>query len=195
MSIEIKSDINNLELFSENYPFRLPLRIRNFEKETEFAKFSKNCERIIRTSMEYKLWRNYIVDILGINECAITKENVSEVSVEVHHHIPSLYILIKTIINKNIEKEIEFSTFDICLESIQLHFENKVGYVVLINSIHEKFHNGFLNIPTKMVKGNYKEFLSEYNRYIDEDDLEVINSRLNIVECSSGWSRDNYPGL
>ena len=58
--VEVKSNVEGLELYSDNYPFRLSLRVRNFENEAEYKKFIKNCEMNIRRSIEYKLWRNYI---------------------------------------------------------------------------------------------------------------------------------------
>ena len=58
--------------------------------------------------------------------------------------------------------------------------------------MHEKFHNGFLSIPLQLVRGNYKTFLEEYSKYMDDDDLETIESRLSITESNCGWSRDNY---
>ena len=35
MTEEVKSNVEGLELYSDQYPFRLPLRIRNFENELE----------------------------------------------------------------------------------------------------------------------------------------------------------------
>ena len=154
---DVKADVKGLELYSDDHPFRLPLRVKNFEDTSAYNKFIKNCERLIRASSEYKLWRKYIVDVLGVNTCTITHEKMDEVTIDVHHHVPSLYIAVKTIINKNIEKETEFSTFDVCLETIELHFKNKIGYTTLISSMHEKFHNGFLSIPIDYVKGDYKQ--------------------------------------
>ena len=194
-NIEVKSNVDGLELYSENYPFRLPLRIKNFEDEASFKKFARNVESTVRHSVEYKFWRKYILDVLGVNECMITKESMSEVTLEIHHHVPSLYCMVRTLINKRIEKEQEFSTFDIALETIELHFANKVGYVTLISSIHEKFHNSCLQIPIKLVKGNYHAFLEEYSKYIDDDDMDRITSRLAVKESNCDWSKDNYPGL
>ena len=51
--VEIKSNIEKLELYSEQYPFSLPLRIKNFENEADYNKFIKNCEKLIRGSVEY----------------------------------------------------------------------------------------------------------------------------------------------
>jgi hypothetical protein len=190
---EIQSNVKNLELFSENYPFRLALRIRNFENETNYKKFIRNCESLVRKCNEYKLWRNYIIDVLQINTCMITHESIDQVTVDVHHHIPSLYTLISALINKKIENTEDFCSFDIAHEAIELHFKNKIGYATLISSIHEKFHNGYLTIPISFIKGDYKYFLDNYSKFLDDPDIETIQSRLAINESNCTWARDEYP--
>lgn len=191
--MEVKSNVENLELYSDTHPFRLSLRIRNFENETEYKKFVKNCELLVRRCNEYKLWKAYIVDVLQINSCMITHENITEVSIEVHHHIPSLFTLISSLVNKHIEKSEDFCSFDIAQEAIELHFKNKIGYVTLLKSMHEKFHNGYLDIPIELVKGDYNYFITEYSKYLDESDVDTINSRLAMKETNCDWSKDDYP--
>jgi len=190
--VNIQSNVENLELYSDSYPFRLSLRIRNFDSEASYKKFIRNCEAIIRKSMEYKLWKGYIIDVLQINECMITHEKMDEVTIEVHHHIPSLYVLISALVNKKIEEDSEFCTFEICQEAIELHYKNKIGYVTLLKSMHEKFHNGKLDIPIELVKGDFLFFLNSYASYIDESDMETINIRRAITMSNCSWSRDNY---
>ena len=195
METEVKSNIKNMELYSDTFPFRLSLKIRNFENEAEYKKFLKNVEMLIRRCHEYKLWRDYIIEVLQINTCMITNESVEQVKIEVHHHIPSLFTLVSGLVNKRIETEKDFNTFDIAQEAIQLHFKNKVGYVTLLRSMHEKFHNGYLNIPISMVKGDYKHFLSQYLQYIDQEQADVIESRLAISEHNCSWAKDDYSDL
>jgi len=190
---EVKSNVEGLELYSDNYPFRLSLRIRNFERETDFKKFLKSCEKLVRGSLEYRMWRNYIIDVLGVNTCMVTDEKMDEVSIEVHHHIPPLYDVIKALVNRKIENSEEFSTFDMALEIIELHFANKIGYLSLIQSMHEKLHNAYLSVPISFVKGDYQYFLREFSKYLDDEDLDKINSRLAVNESNCSWSRDNYP--
>jgi len=189
---EIKSNVENLELYSDNYPFRLSLRIRNFENETEYKKFLTNCEKIVRGSLEYKYWRNYIIDVLGINACMVTEEKMDEVTIEVHHHIPSLYTLIKAVVNQKMENSEDFCTFDIAIKTIELHFANKIGYLTLISSMHEKLHNGYLTVPISFVRGDYKFFVREFSKYLEDEDLDKINSRLAVNESNCVWTRDNY---
>lgn len=192
---DIDSNIEKLEIYSDRHPFSLPLRISNFENEATYKKFVKNCEMMIRRSIEYKEWRNYITDVLQVNECMITHERMEDVTVEIHHHVPSLYTLVTALVNKRIENNEEFCTFDICQNTIEIHFQNRVGYVALLKSMHEKFHNGKLDIPLSFVKGDYNYFIREYSRFLDEADIETIQARLAINEHNCSWSRDNYSNV
>jgi hypothetical protein len=191
---EIKSNVEDLRLYSDNYPFNLSLRISNFDSESDYKKFIRNCEMLIRRCGEYKLWRNYIKDVLQVDECMITHEKNSEVTIDVHHHIPSLFVLVSALVNRNIETNAEFCTFDLCKEIIELHFQNKIGYVTLLKSMHEKFHNGRLSIPVDLVKGDYRSFMNTFSKYLDEADLESMEERMVCKDTNSySWSRDNYP--
>jgi len=191
--VEVKSNVETLELYSDNYPFSLSLRINNFESESDYKKYVRNCETGIRRCIEYKLWKRYIIDVLQINECMITHEKISDLTIEVHHHVPSLYVLVAALINRRIENNEEFCTFDICQEAIDLHFQNKIGYVTLIKSMHEKFHNGKLGIPISFVKGDFRWFIQNFRKYIDEVDMETIDDRLATNETNCDWARNEYP--
>lgn len=193
--VNIDSNVETLEIYSDRHPFSLSLRISNFENEATYKKFVKNCEMMIRRSIEYKEWRNYIVDVLQINECMITHEKMEDVTIEVHHHVPSLYTLTTALVNKRIEQNEEFCTFDICQEAIELHFQNRVGYVTLLKSMHEKFHNGKLDVPIKFVKGDYNHFVREYSQFLDEADLETIQARLVVTEHNCSWTRNDYQSI
>lgn len=192
---EVKSNVEKLELYSDSYPFNLSLRVSNFDDESQYSKFIKNVEKMVRNSTEYRLWTDYIRDVLGVQTCFITNERMDQLKIDIHHHIPSLYILVKSIVNKKIENNEEFCTFDIATESIEIHFKNKVGYIPLIKSMHEKFHNGFLRIPIHLVKGDYQWFIKNYSDYLDQEDLDTINERLSITTNQHNWTVDNYPGL
>lgn len=188
-----KLDDNIFKL--ENSEFELSLRIDGFSDEKEMFKFIKSCEKMVRQSPEYKLWVNYIVDVLGQNRCEFTNENINECSIEVHHHPICLYTIIQTIINDCIAKQERFSTFDISRKTIELHFQNKVGYVTMLSNLHEKYHNGFLQIPIEFVHGDYKHILTNYK--IEDDEYKRILSLCNVHkdDVKLSWSKDNYPGV
>lgn len=192
-NINIFSNVESLELYSDSHPFRLSLRINNFDSETAYKKFVKNCELLVRRCNEYKMWKDYIIDILQVNSCMITHEEVGQVTIDVHHHIPSLFTLICALVNKKIDNSQEFCSFDIAQEAISLHFQNKIGYTTLIKTMHEKFHNGHLQIPIGLVKGDYRWFIREYSKYLEDDDLNTINARLAVQHSDVSWTKDNYP--
>jgi hypothetical protein len=196
---DVKADVQGLELYSDNYPFRLPLVTKSFENEGEFTKFVRNCEKLFRGSLEYKLWKQYIIEVLGISECMLTKESINECTVEVHHHIPSLFVLMKTLVSKKLVDQEGFTSFDIAKETMGLHYMNKVGYAVLVKALHERLHNGVLEIPIRIVRGDYKYFIDTYKDYLDEEDLELLNRRMSINNITDSelynWSKDNYPGI
>lgn len=195
METEIKSNVERLELYSDNYPFNLSLRIQTFEGEADYNKFIKNCEKLIRGCLEYKLWRNYITDVLQIQTCAITEERMDQTNIDIHHHPVSLFTIVKSLVNEKLEKEEPFCSFDISIKAIELHFSNYIGFIPLLSDLHEKYHNGFLNLPRNMIKGNYNAYLEEYSKYLDEEELENIQNKLSITEHNCNWSVDNYPGF
>jgi hypothetical protein len=190
--IEVKSNVESLELYSDNYPFSLALRISNFESEGEYKKFVKAVERMVRASLEYRHWKRYIIDVLQINKCMITNEKITDLTIEVHHHLPSMYVLVSALVNRRIDKGDEFCTFDIAHEAIELHFQNKIGYVTLIKSMHEKFHNGKLGIPVNLIKGDYRYFINTFSKYLDESDLSTIDERLVVHETNCTWDSEHY---
>ena len=82
-----------------------------------------------------------------------------------------------------------FCSFDIATSVINLHYENKLGYIPIVKSLHEKFHNGYLQIPMNLIHGNWKYMLSQFS--FDDDDMDTITSRLAINKNNCGWT-DRY---
>ena len=191
---KVETDVTNVFKL-ENSPFELSLRIDNFSDEKEEIKFIKSVEKMVRNSPEYRLWVDYIVESLGQNKCEFTGELKSETSVDVHHHPICLYTIVKAVIDDKLKKHQSFCTFDISREVIEMHFQNKVGYVLMLSSLHEKYHNGFMQIPIEFVNGDYKYILK--NLEIEKEEYERI-----LLLCSvhkddivQKWSKNNYPGL
>jgi len=193
--ITVESNIENLELYSDKYPFRLALRIDKFENEADYKKFIRNCEKLVRGSIEYKLWKDYIKDVLNVNSCMITNENSADCCLEIHHHVPTLYQLLKAVINRRLESNEPFCVFDICTDCIEIHFQNRIGYLALITSMHEKVHSGSLKIPKQLIRGNFQSFLNDFSRYLDDEDLNQIYDKLAVSESNTGWSAGSYPGM
>jgi len=194
---EIKRDKTEDIVFSiKESDFNLPLRINTFESNKELDRFVKDVERMIRISLEYKYWIKYITEALGINECAFTYEKLSECKIEIHHHPITLYLICKAITERKIEMDQAFCTFDVATEVIELHFKNKVGYIPLLASLHEKYHKGFLQIPIEFVRGDFEYILNQYP--FEDKDLDRICELRSITKskCQEYWNVEKgYPSI
>lgn len=179
----------------ENAPFELALRIDSFSNEKEQIAFIKSVEKMVRFSPEYKLWVGYIIDTLGQNKCEFTGEIKGECPVEVHHHPICLYTIVKTLIDKKLQNHESFCTFDIAKEVIELHFQNKIGYVVMISDLHAKYHNGFMQIPIEFVNGDYKYMLTHYEMEKEEYSRILLLCGIHKDDIVQSWGNNNYPGL
>ncbi len=175
--------------------FNLPLRISSFNTAKDYENFVKNVERVVRYSQEYKLWVKYISDHLGHSECALSKENINECALQVHHHPITLYTVVKAVLTDLMSRGAEFSTFDVATKVIELHFQNKVGYMVLLSDLHNKYHAGFLNLPIELVHGDYRHIIQTYS--IDENEYDRVCRLCNVHvdDMKQVWQKDNYPGI
>ena len=195
----ITSDQVNLKLMIEgeqdNPISTLPLRRKGFDDDKEFSKFIHNIERLLRSSTEYKDWVRYVKDVLGYSACAITDEKAAELTIEIHHHPINLYTICKGVVTSYINKEKEFCSYDIALECINLHYKNQIGYIPLIASIHEKYHNGFLRIAIEKCHGDWRFILNTYP--LDEIDVAIVSelAQVKLEDMKHEWKRGSYPGI
>lgn len=171
----------------------LEFRITDFEVEKEHNKFVKAVESLIRRSPEYKLWVNYIKDTQSYNYCFFTNEIGEEVTIDIHHHPFTLYDLVVMAVDDKISKEIPFASVDIMEEILKLHYEDKVGYIPMIRTLHEKYHNGFLDIPISIVLGNWKELFKLYpDMSPDIKDKVSRLASIDTVATPISWAKDAY---
>lgn len=179
----------------ETSPFDLSLRIDSFPDEKEQIRFIKAVEKMVRFSIEYRLWVDYIVETLGQNRCEFTNEVKGECPVEVHHHPICLYSIVKAVIDDKLRKHQSFCTFDIARDVIELHFQNKVGYVVMLSDLHAKYHNGFMQIPIEFVNGDFRHILRTYEIEKDEYDRILLLCAVHKDDIVQSWTKDGYPGI
>jgi len=172
---------------TKDYHYSLSLKRIDFETEKEFDSFIKNSERLVRVSNEYRLWINYLRESLNYKFCQITEESLDDVSVEVHHHPFSLFLLSKYLISEKMSLNEEFSTFDIASEIMFLHFNMKVGFILLVKTLHEKFHNGSLDLPMELIKGDYTYLLDRFLKYASDSELNMINKYLSVNFNNCNW--------
>jgi len=185
---EIVISSKDQEVSVSTSPYTLALKRKDFETEKELNSFIKSCERLIRISPEYRIWTDFIRESLGFSSCQLTGEIHTQTTVDIHHHPFTLWSLVKCAIMKRIANAQEFCSYDISSEIIQLHYDLKISFCVLVSSLHEKYHRGFLQIPMELIRGNYQYIIDHYMRFLEDDEIEYIMSKLSINKDNCGWT-------
>ena len=182
--IDSEQNNDNLILKSNYFPFQLSMYIEGFPDEKSENKFIKQVKRIIRSSPSYREWVKYIREVQHVNRCVLTNESDSELTVEIHHHPIALHNIIQMVMYKKMATNEKFNEYTIQNDVMTLHFENKVGYIPIITSLHEKFHNGFLDLPIKYVQGYWELFYDEYKQYASHEIIQTIEKYQLIVDAN-----------
>lgn len=185
-------DENQNKLQSDFSEYTLKMSREAIEDEKLLNKFIKKCEALIRTSPEYSDWTDYIRNVMEMTECQITGEAHSQAKSDIHHHPFCLYTLVKGVILKRVINEKEFTSMEIMTEVLDMHYKMKAPFIVLLKSIHEKYHNGFINLPMELVQGDKNYFIKEYGGFLDVEDLDPIVEKMKINWTNCGYSQTKY---
>ena len=164
--------------------------ILNNEKDR--VKFIKRCEKVIRSSMEYRDYIQYLKENVDMAHCAfyqkVSSNDSKRVKIEIHHEPFTLYDYVEVVVDRFITEGLPLNDLMISDEIMELHYNNQVGLIPLSKTIHEVVHNSNkIVIPLNMVYGDYASFLSDpkYESYVEDlyDKLEVkLNASKNVTE-------------
>jgi hypothetical protein len=100
-------------LRSDYFPFNLSLKIHGFDDEKQETKFVKKVKAMVRSSIEYSDWRDYIKEVNDQNNCILTDESGLAVTIELHHHPISMESIIRLILYRNYQENISFNAFEV----------------------------------------------------------------------------------
>jgi hypothetical protein len=166
--------------FSLNNQY-LSLKRKTFSSEKSHNHFIKACVRMIRSSVEYREWASYVKDVMGYKTCVFTNEVSDQLTIDIHHHPLCLFDIVNIVVSTYLKNQIEFSSPDVSKDVLLLHYTNNVGYVPLISSLHEKYHNGYLTIPPKFIAGKW-DYLINTPGYVVSDEVKLKVSELMKAE-------------
>lgn len=159
--------------------FNLPLKRTDFTDEKELTRFTKKCVSMIRQTIEYRDWVSYVKDSMGHKICLFTQESSDELTVEIHHHPLTLFDYVSIVLNTYMANALEFSSLDIMRDVLLLHFNDQVGYVPMVTTLHEKYHNGYLTIPPKYIQGVWDYIITCNNYIIPTDITDKVSELMN----------------
>jgi len=155
----------DLELIMDNFKREEYPSLISIESESSLDYNIPTIERKIRTDDMYTLWREhekrYENATSDVIEQLDTKE-LKRTKVELHHHPMNLYDVVETVGLHLLLKNGKTDAYEITKVVLIEHLLGNVGYVPLLITDHQKYHDGLLEIEDKDIKGNYKEFIKKY---------------------------------
>ena len=169
----ISYDEKNPSLHSPYAEFDLPFyqTKETLQDIDTFRNFLKNAETRFRASKEYKAYKAYLIEYIGINRCQIFGNiTTDDASIELHHNVLGLFDICLLITLHTINTVGIISTFDLIQMLIIQHWNNRVGVTFLSKTAHQIYTNdpeGF--IPPDMTFGAWWELLSNYKYGITYD--------------------------
>lgn len=129
-----------------------------------YRNFLKNAERRFRASREYKAYKAYLIEYIGLDRCQIFGNiTIDDADIELHHNVLGLFDICLLISSHIVNTVGYISTFDLIQLLIQEHYNNRVGVTFLSKTAHQVFtndDNGY--IPPEQTFGKWWELLSIY---------------------------------
>ena len=136
-----------------------------------FRNFLRNAETRFRASREYKAYKAYLIEHIGINRCQVFGNiTTDDADIELHHNVLGLFDICLLICSHVINTVGAISTFDLIQLLIFEHWNNRVGVTFLSKTAHQIYTNdpdGY--IPPNMTFGAWWELLSNYRYGITYD--------------------------
>ncbi len=137
----------------------------------DWKRIIKKCEIMIRSSLEYRQYIQFLKANLDYNRCAVLRGIHStpekHYSIEVHHSPYTLFDIVQVVLTKHLDEYGEINLFNVCKEVMELHYEGKVGLIPLTVTVHEMVHNGKIFIPLNLIYQDYAGFTEEYSPWIE----------------------------
>lgn len=169
------------------------------------VKFIKRCEKVIRSSNEYRDYVAFLKENIDMDKCAfwknVSSENSKRVKIEIHHEPFTLFDIVSVVVERFLDQGYPLNDLLIADEVMELHYANMVGLIPLSKTIHQIVHNSTkIRIPLNMVYGDYTSFLTseKYEPYVDElfEKLEIkINETKNLTEANFDDLRKEFTYL
>lgn len=148
------------------------------------VKLIKTVEKIVRGSIEYKDYIQYLRNEIDMTQCSffnnISNKDGGKVSIEIHHEPFTLFDITQIIVEKCMSLDEIINPLLLAEEVMKLHYQNKVGLIPLSVTVHQLVTMGKLFIPLQNVYGDFITFLEEYDAFIIEDIKDILECKLKM---------------
>lgn len=157
----------------------------DFYSASDYNRFIKGCEKIVRTSDEYKAYIAFLVNEMKLDHCMILSNITFDdnVTVEMHHGpILTLFDYCAIVTEHFIRNEIPLSTFAVAKTVLMEHYDHNVQVVMLSKTAHEMAHTKKIFIHPKQAWGDLNRFLEKYHDGVTPEMADNINNYITLAE-------------
>ncbi len=163
----------------------------------DFKKYMTDVENNVRNSYEYRYkLLPFLREYMNMNECSFYKNinniDTFKIKIEIHHSPFTLYDICKIVFDKRSYYNQALDVQSVAEEVTLLHYCGLVGLIPLSETVHELVHAGYLFIPTSDVLGRYRDFVSIYGQWIDDELKDTLNK---IEEYTKYYIQDQANNL
>jgi len=185
-SIKSRSDAkyeNNLYITTDfsldNVSFKIIPEMVNFDK------IANDIKKIIRTSLEYKIFKEHLCAKYYPIKCVFFN-NIdyanNGIELEMHHAPLTIHDCITIVLETHFSKGEAVTSLNIADEVMMLHFNELIGITFLSEIAHKLVHNGGLIVHRKQVIGDYLKFIEIYKDGLNDNHIEKIKKFLSVTE-------------
>lgn len=175
----------------------------NFDNPKEKKKFIDRCEKVIRSSLEYKDYIKFLRENADMTQCAffnhINTKEMRRVKIEIHHEPFTLYDYVTLVVDRMINAGEKLNDLLVADEVMELHYSNMVGLIPLTRTIHQIVHSKETNkliIPVNLCYGNYMAFLQKYESECSEDVINDLYDKLEQkIEYTKQLTKESFDAI
>ena len=149
-----------------------------------FVNFIKACEKIVRTSSEYKA---YVAQLfgMGLDKCQILgnieADEDDNVTIEMHHGpILTLFDYCAIVTDYLLNNNQKITTFRVARIVLNEHFEGNIQTVMLSKTVHQLVDSSKLFISFNQAIGNLNNFLIKYKDGLNPERISKINRYIEL---------------
>ena len=187
--------------------FTASFEFTDFYDSKAYLAFIRGVEKLVRTSDEYDAYKDYLMNEIGLNFCAVLSNVTAEkASIEMHHGpILTLFDYCEIVFNALHLRGEKITSFYLADIILRLHFDNKIQIVMLSNTVHSLAH-GSIFIHPSQAWGDLNGFFEEWGDGLTDEQITTINEYIklskkyettdNDILKFSGikkWRSDNLP--
>ena len=138
------------------------LRINSFDALLYHIPY---IERLVRGSDSYAVWRKWNLVHEKAYIDSLENLDVSELDktkIELHHFPYTLYDIVQYVGLKLLDDKEETDPYEITKIVCEEHLLGNIGYIPLLVTDHQKYHDGLIELEEELIKGKYKTFEYKY---------------------------------